>query len=88
MPNIITLDNKFNVYNLENGETYEHVPYKDQCQKDYFYKRRSKICGDGEGGLVMRGPTQYETYLSRVRDYYAIKHLEQPEWVGLADQPI
>ena len=32
----------------------------------------------------MRGPTAYETYLHRMRDYYKIKHLEEPEWIEKA----
>lgn len=27
----------FNVFSLENEVIHENVPYKDQCQKDYFY---------------------------------------------------
>ena len=30
-------DGKFNIYNVESGEKYENIPYKGQCQKDYFY---------------------------------------------------
>ena len=29
----------------------------------------------------MRGPTEYESYLHRMGDYYRIKQLEQPEWI-------
>lgn len=28
---------KFNIYNVERKTKYSNIPYKDQCQKDYFY---------------------------------------------------
>lgn len=34
----------------------------------------------------MRAPTEYEIYLMRMRDYYRIKHRNQPEWIDSADR--
>lgn len=30
-------DGKFNIYNVERRKEYNNIPYKGQCQKDYFY---------------------------------------------------
>lgn len=34
----------------------------------------------------MRGPTPYEEYLMRLRDYYRIKGMERPSWVDAASE--